>query len=387
MLTVAKRDPALDGLRGLAVLLVFVFHYGGGVRAHLQLIRSFGYVAQAGWIGVELFFALSGFLITTILLGERESPHVLPRFYLRRALRILPLYLAALGLCAGAALAAGSSVGQLRPLLLYAAFLQNIPTLANAALHTPSPLPLFHLWSLAVEEQFYLVWPWLVLLAGTPHRVLRICIGSFCLTSLLRLGLCCTPHYGQLWSQVAATLPLRAGALAGGSALACLRLLRTPQVMQKLLRWLAATAFLGELAVGRYSQSFLLGSRASLTLGLTCVDLGATAVVGLALAPGHVRRMLSLHLLGALGRISYGFYVFHILLEPVFDFLGRLLSHQTAGFAYQGVRLFVAFPLTVAAAFLSFFFLERPFLQIGRRRFSPTSDTQGGETTLDESPV
>src|ERR1700691_6305962 len=87
-----RRDPALDGLRGLAVLMVFVFHYGGGLQSSHLALRMLGYVTQAGWTGVVLFFALSGFLITGSLWDSLGSRHLLRNFYVRRALRILPLY-------------------------------------------------------------------------------------------------------------------------------------------------------------------------------------------------------------------------------------------------------------------------------------------------------
>jgi peptidoglycan/LPS O-acetylase OafA/YrhL len=85
-------DPALDGIRGLAILMVFVFHYGGGLQSQNTAVRILGYLTQTGWIGVILFFALSGFLITGIVWDSIGQKHLLLNFYARRALRILPIY-------------------------------------------------------------------------------------------------------------------------------------------------------------------------------------------------------------------------------------------------------------------------------------------------------
>ncbi len=126
-----------------------------------------GYFTEAGWTGVILFFALSGFLITGSLWDSREERDVLRNFYTRRVLRIFPLYYAVVLIALLASIARGTRLAELTPVLLYAGFLQNLPGLVSTALLPISPLPLFHLWSLAVEEQFYIVWPALILFSGT----------------------------------------------------------------------------------------------------------------------------------------------------------------------------------------------------------------------------
>ena len=430
------RDPALDGLRGLAVLLVFLFHYGGGLRAHNPILRALGYLAQAGWIGVELFFALSGFLITGILADTllvlppslpdpalnspgdtasgpgapgfssdariaTPSPNPVARFnrraanlrnfYARRALRILPLYLAALLACAAAALLTGAALPQLKPLLIYVAFLQNLPAFLTAALHTPPPLPVFHLWSLAVEEQFYLLWPFALLAARTPRRALHLSLSLFALSCVFR-AILFAPHLLP-WATAnsfAITLPARAGALALGSALALHHRKPVPtslhaafsttverpedtperrtasaQATDQPALLLAATLALGIIVVtALQAHSFLLSGRTSFVVTLPAADLLAAALVGLSLQPNRLRGLLSARPLGFLGRISYGFYVLHLLLEPAFDHLGGALTHAHAGFGYQTARLLCALPLSIAAAWLSFTLLERPFLRL-----------------------
>jgi peptidoglycan/LPS O-acetylase OafA/YrhL len=120
-----QRDPALDGLRGLAVLMVFVFHYGGGLKSTDSIVHLAGIITEACWIGIVLFFALSGFLITGSLWESGGQKHRLRNFYGRRALRILPLYYTALLATAVFSIARGSTFAGLKPILLYVFFLQD----------------------------------------------------------------------------------------------------------------------------------------------------------------------------------------------------------------------------------------------------------------------
>ncbi len=412
----SRRDPALDGVRGVAVLLVFLFHYGGGLRAHNPLLRALGYLTQAGWMGVHVFFALSGFLITGLLAdalftgppipnlqaragapglasetwvsgqpqqqGKRANVRLdaLRNFYARRALRILPLYFAALLACAVAALLTGATLPQLEPLLVYALFLQNLPPLLNAALHTPPPLPVFHLWSLAVEEQFYLLWPFALIAARTPRRALLLSLYTFVASCLFRLVVF-APHLLP-WptaNSFATFLPTRAGALVLGSALALYRRLPKepasavlPTDAERRLGThgvsLAAIASLILIVItALQTHSLLLSNRPAFLFLLPAADVLSAALVAVALAPNLLRSVLNTRPLVFLGGISYGFYVFHILLEPVFDHLGSLTTHTNSGFAYQAARLVVALPLTTLAAWLSFTLLEQPFLRLKRR--------------------
>ncbi len=361
------RDPALDGLRGIAILLVYLFHYGGGLRSTHLAVRAFGRLTQAGWVGVQLFFALSGFLITRLLWADLPHAHVLRNFYARRALRILPLYFAALLTAAAAAVLAGARPFQLSPLLLYAGFLQNIPTLVPLALQYPAPLPLHHLWTLAVEEQFYLLWPFCLRFVRGRRAALKLCLSLFALSCFFRICLWyLAPRVGFAPATWSASLPTQAGALVLGAALA---LLPTDfLISQTLARGTSLVVLVcGLLAFaigGARSGSLLLSTPLSFVLGLPGIAAAATALVALALRPGWFRAGLSTPALGLLGRVSYGFYILHILLEPLFDRIGSALAHATSGSLYQLVRLLVAFPVSLAAAWLSFRFLEQPFLRL-----------------------
>src|SRR6516225_5035441 len=166
----------LDGLRGLAILMVLAFHLG---------------YLPGGSLGVDVFFVLSGFLITTLLVEEwnRRGSISLKTFYLRRALRLLPAFLTLLLLCTLAGLFLSSA--QERParrqeVIVAGCYIANLPNLH----HTPMPI-LGHTWSLSVEEQFYLLWPLLlVLMLGLKlprRRILLLVCGGILLSASLRM--------------------------------------------------------------------------------------------------------------------------------------------------------------------------------------------------------
>ena len=184
------RDKALDGLRGIAILLVLATHLLH-LKATGPLSQWIHALARAGWIGVDLFFVLSGFLITRILVGLREEPGRAQTFYGRRALRILPAYYAYLGVSlllifslVEDATALADTRRHLPGLMLFG---QN---LGSAWLGEPALRELRHLWSLAVEEQFYLLWPWLVWWLR-PARLADACLAvlAFCWACKLALWL------------------------------------------------------------------------------------------------------------------------------------------------------------------------------------------------------
>jgi peptidoglycan/LPS O-acetylase OafA/YrhL len=377
-----RRDPALDGLRGLAILLVFIFHYGGGLQSTHPAQRLAGYFTQFSWSGVVLFFALSGFLITGSLWETQHTAVSLRNFYVRRALRILPLYILAILAVATAALLTGAHFLQLRPLLVFVGFLQNFPHLSSYALKTPSPLPLYHFWTLAVEEQFYLIWPIVLFFAHSRRHAIRLSIWFFCICELFLFSLyTMAPFVGAVSHHLYDYFILtQGGALALGSALSLAMGNRASPTGRKpgshrVIRKYALPAFASGLAIylaaGYVCGTFYLTFPVQYWIGLPALSIAAAASIPLVLRTGLPRTFFSFAPLGWLGRISYGFYVFHILLEPLYDHLGATIAHTTTGDDYHLVRAILAFVITCLVSWLSFYLFEMPILSL--KRFFPVN--------------
>ena len=372
-----QRDASLDGLRGLAVLMVFLFHYGGGLQSSKPAIRLIGYATQASWLGLVLFFALSGFLITGSLWDTLGQRHRLRNFYVRRALRILPLYLGVLLAAAVAGIVSGATFSQLKPLAIFLFFLQDLPHLAALAIQSASPLPLYHFWTLAVEEQFYLIWPLVLLFAHSRRHALRLSLWFFAITEIFLLAVYTLPAFkgARVHHLYDYFLFTQGGALALGCAVSLAMGNRASLTGRKpgthrIIRKYARPAFLIGLAIYFYTcylaGSLYLSADIQFWLGLPAISVAAAAAIPLVLRNGLPRTIFSFPVLGWLGRISYGFYVFHVLLEPFYDRLGAHISHATSGDYYHIVRALTAFVITCLVSWLSFHLFEMPILSLKR---------------------
>jgi peptidoglycan/LPS O-acetylase OafA/YrhL len=181
----AQRSPQLDAVRGLAILLV-IFHNTSGKYSSLHLQKLFA----NGWMGVDLFFVLSGFLITGILLDTKQSDGYLRNFYARRCLRIWPLYYSLIVfMFVVVPLLSASEARTIfetsSPWWAFPMFLQNF---LIRPVSTMAAGPLAVTWSLAIEEQFYLIWPWVVRYCSRT-QLFRVAIAVICLSPALRLYL------------------------------------------------------------------------------------------------------------------------------------------------------------------------------------------------------
>jgi peptidoglycan/LPS O-acetylase OafA/YrhL len=360
-------QPQLDGLRGLAVLLVLAHNLSIIETSDTLLQKLWTFFVGAGWIGVQLFFVLSGYLITGILLDERGRPRQLRDFYVRRALRIFPLYYAFLAV---------------RLLLLPRFFpAMHVPAASAAGfwLYASNWTDLLlgpvanlgHLWSLAVEEQFYLVWPWLTLL---PRRTfgracLVILVGSFVARiAFLRAGLPGT------WLYVSTIT--RADALAMGALVAlALRDATQRARLSRALRPLAAFGLLALLVVVARSHGLSRMNLGVQTYGYSALALlFALLLADLGLVPGRAYgRVLSNGPLRRVGTYSYGMYVLHIPLKGVV--LALASARLEAAVRAHPVGFDVAFVialtlLTMGLAAVSYVVLERPFLSL-KERWAP----------------
>ena len=362
----AARNDALDGLRGVAIALVLWLHF---VQQYLPPGRGswLGWL-RAGtglaWSGVDLFFVLSGFFIGGILIDERESPRLIKVFYLRRAARILPIYF--LTLAAIACAIAGGLPGSyhLFPAWIYALFLTNF---AFAWAQAWDWLPLSVLWTLAVEEQFYLIAPWVVRALRRP-RIPRLALGLVVAAELARLAMIAA-FPGRPLAIHVLTL-FRMDTLALGVFVAWLVRAGSPGKWMGFLKdhgasgLLLALAVLAAVDLGQPSQ----GSRSLALYGYLAIAM-AYALIVLIVAwvrPPAATRLLSWRPLALLGRHSYFIYLWHGLLGGTLIRClgGPDFTLQTA----PGLLLVVlAVAATWAAAALSWRYLEGPLVAWGRR--------------------
>jgi len=354
-----RRDPVLDGVRGVAILLVFAGHTTPALLA-------------GGRIGVDLFFVLSGFLITSILLNEyRECGAInLSRFYARRALRLLPAL--ALLLLSVVALAAAFEPAKL-PMTLADAqaavfFYFNwllVRQWPDLNLHQ---WMFTHIWSLSVEEQFYLVWPLLtlgLLRARAPDKAVLCLIGAgIILPAIARAILWRSGISLDLYFRT----DLRFDGLMWGALVAWIMHLgyRPPAGQTRYWGWAVAAGIAGLIWIARYEVLVNgLLYRGVFSLVGFCAAL---AIAGLQwCAPGApIRRVLAFGPLCWVGRISYGLYLWH---WPVF------LAFSEYPFGHPALKIPIEFATTFVMATASFYLVERHFLQLKDRLDSKPSAT------------
>ena len=357
----------LDVLRGIAILLV-LFHHGFGSRYGLAGLTGFAklfvFPTVYGWIGVNLFFALSGFLITGILLDSKHDVAYYRRFYIRRALRILPpYYLLLLILCLfGDYVIRGSTSLSWGFLGLSSIYLSNVVVLFGFPMQFPI------LWSLAVEEHFYLLLP--VLVRNLSRRSVGICSTLVCLGGLgarcaaFRLGKDPGGHY--TW--------LVADGLAFGSLLAVL--LRGRIGTRKGAFWISIAATTAALLLGLGTRLLKLPLFSG-AFDITAINLTCTGLVSISLwlGTGRLCNLFQRPLLAFFGYISYGLYLFHMLFFNIFDRVQHALS--PAFTSYKGqfglmvLRFIIVAPVAVAFSYLSRRYFEQPFLNLKKRLTGP----------------
>jgi peptidoglycan/LPS O-acetylase OafA/YrhL len=341
--------PALDGVRGVAILLVLAYHFLGA--------------PIGAFLGVDVFFVLSGFLITTLLLQEHEAGGgiSLPGFYRRRALRLLPALFAMLGaylLIEAANVALGSAdqgalFAAVRGALAGGFYLSNFLQTWGGGV----PAPLEHLWSLAAEEQFYLAWPLLLygaLRLGLRTRALVAATAALVVLAFghqLVLSLRGASLHRLSFAPDVRSASLTVGCLAGvafarGTIPGLLRS-TTFQSLGVPILWTLSLLIL--LLLPSSSQLRFYGG--TLVFDLTWVLLIVAAVLDQA---GPWATMLALRPLVWVGRISYALYLWNWLILAALPF-GRWPS----------------LPLSFLAAFLSYRYVEQPFLRRKRRSVAP----------------
>ena len=374
--------PALDGVRGLAVLGVLLFHFVAPTDPKDPVERAIVWLFSYGALGVDLFFILSGFLITGILYDSRNNPVYFRNFYMRRVLRIFPLYYGVLIILFFVVPAIpalrDSEIAGLRSHQAWA-WLYGVNI--YLAIHGSWALSYIeHFWSLAVEEQFYFVWPFMVWLLGAKRRVflafsLATAIASFggrIVASLL----------GAAPIVTTVLTPFALDALAIGGFLAVY--LRQPDAEAGVRRAVLPLALAGiAVLLLQYGLRHFTGSgNAAQSLRSGAFHLLLTALLVKALtapAASPWSRFFRSTPMVTLGKYSYGLYVYHHFFSWYFAThatdiaLGAMIGSRMAAVAILAASGIAA---SMVIAWLSFEFFEKYFLQL--KRFWPSASQSTG---------
>ncbi len=358
-----QRLHGLDTLRALAILLVFTNHYMNFVTDR----ATFGFVSEIGWTGVDLFFALSGYLIgNQILAGLRADAFSLPRFYARRLLRTLPNYYVVLALYAFWPLFAGGT--HHAPWWKYLTFTLNFDLMPGTRFS--------HAWSLCVEEQFYMVLPAAVLAIACWQGAVRLgwcviaaCFGAGMLLRAHGWDVAHQPHGGTsaFYREIYYATLCRFDELVAGVALALLKN-HHATIWARVTAWGNCTLVLGLLVVAGAWRIFLLDhfGRTETIYGYPLLALGFALLVLAALSPGSLLYRLRVPGAGAIALWSYAIYLTH-------KQLCIILAARLAPFGLDADKpagITVLLGASILAGWLLYALVETPFMRL-RERFVP----------------
>ncbi len=365
---------ALDGVRGLAVLMVLVFHFVGQMLPTNWIERAIVGVTKYGLLGVDLFFVLSGFLITGILYDARSKPHYFRNFYMRRVLRIFPLYYGVLALVFFVAplipLLRGPTLDYLLDRQAWAWLYGVNIYLAGHGEWSFSYLN--HFWSLSVEEHFYLFWPLVVyLLARRPQALIATSLAISLGAMLARIiGI----FMGLSWWTTVVLTPFKLDGLALGGFLAVTA--RQPGGLEWLVRALPrVVAVAGGLVAVTFVWTVLASRQGWELVGSVRAALFQILLAGLLVwalissKQSFISRFFCSRSMVFLGTYSYGLYVYHHFISYYLTTnrteleLARWLGSHGAAVAIQAT---LGASASLALAYLSYELFEKRFISLKR---------------------
>jgi peptidoglycan/LPS O-acetylase OafA/YrhL len=379
-----KHLPALDGMRGVAVLLVIVYHFTSDhIKTSIDSHSFHGILSQfanVGWCGVDLFFVLSGFLITGILCDAKGAPHYFSNFWMRRVLRILPLYYGFLVVL----FVLVPLVHSFSPVVRHHLGEQLWAWAYGINFYYAMPshvlidkFHLQHFWSLAIEEQFYLIWPFVIFFSKprTALRISSICIGLALLLRVILVLDRCDPL--TIWNLT----PCRMDGLAVGGLCALAVRAFKMESLSKAARLVIAFSGIGLVGVLIWRRTWSWDDPAMESVGISLISLFCGGVLLASINPStgkNLRWLFSCPILTTFGFYSYAIYVFHFPLQTEFNrwFSVRRLSldfHSQS----LGLAIYVLWSITISlfVALLSWRLYEKHFLKL-KRHFSLTRKTR-----------
>jgi len=365
--------PALDGIRGIAIIVVLIHNAAFILKpSHAMLPKVASIITTTWWTGVQLFFVLSGFLISGILLDALGSRRYFRNFYVRRTLRIFPLYYAFLvvvfvvgGLAGDAVWRATAETNQ----IWYWTYLSNWTSPFGHGIPGLS-----HFWSLAVEEQFYLIWP-LVIAVLRGKRLIVACLILIIAAPITRYLL----HVYGLPAATAYEFTIaRWDALAMGALLAALMRASQPGALGRVMNFTGSAALAALAGVVFWRRGFEGDDIAVQVAGQSLFAILSMWVIYACASPttgtqGFIRSFASSRWLRFFGKYSYAIYVFHFPIHRLAThWLTDAVNGADTNWRLLRLGLYLAFitALSILAAMISWRVLEKPFLDL-KERYAP----------------
>jgi len=361
--------PSLEGVRGWAFLAVFAAHYAQATlsSSHRWWTFPVSLLIRLSWVSIPVFFVLSGFLICGILIDTRERGGYFKIFYSRRILRVFPLYyltLAGVGLCCTLK---GESLSYIY--WLHFLYIHNlVPGYAGSVGWVPQS-QIAHLWSMGIEEQFYLVWPLVVWFC--PNR--RFLLGMTLVLIGASLGLSCVaPFLNLSTSLITFWTPTRADAILLGAALAIIRGKRINRWFGMIAKYVALVGVVGIVLITALTGGATPVSGRLAAIMIPLADLTAAGIVVAVMQEGSfLYRVCIGKRICWLGARSYALYLFHFtylvwFVKEVIPFIAGFIAYRWALL----VSVSLAFWLTMLLTALNYRIIEQPAMNLkGRLRY------------------